>query len=76
MVYSDNQSAIHLARNQNSFHRRTKHIDVKCNYIRDTVASGKVLLGKVHTSENPANMLTKPLSVGKFEHCSNLIGCY
>ena len=71
MVYGDSQSAIHLARNPNSFHRRTKHIDVKYHYIRDTIASGKVVLGKVHTSENPADMLTKPLPVAKFEHCSN-----
>lgn len=44
VVYGDSQSAIHLAKN--SFHRRTKHIDVKYNYIRDTDASGKVLLGR------------------------------
>lgn len=76
MVYSDNQSAIHLARNQNYFHGRTKHIALKYHYIQDTVASGKVVLGNVHISENPTDMLTKSLSATKFEHCSNSIGCY
>ena len=32
-----------------------------------------VYLRKVHTKDNAADMFTKALSVGKFEHCSNLI---
>jgi len=30
----------------------------------------------VHTSENPAGMLTKPLSIAKFEHCLGLVGVH
>lgn len=33
-VYSDNQSAIRLSRNP-IFHDRTRHADVKFNFIRD-----------------------------------------
>ena len=36
-VHCDSQSAIHLARNQNTFNRRSKHIDIKYNFIRDEV---------------------------------------
>ena len=74
VVYSDSQSAIHLAKNQNSYHRRTKHIDVKYHYCRTTIANGKVELMKVGTCDNPADMLTKPLVVSKFVHCLELVG--
>lgn len=38
-VYWDSQSAIHLARNMNTFHRSTKHIDIMYNFIRDEIES-------------------------------------
>jgi len=31
---------------------------------------------KVHTSENPVDMLTKPLPIAKFEHCLGLVGVH
>jgi len=34
------------------------------------------MVEKIHTSENPADMLTKPLPVTKFEHCLDLVGLY
>lgn len=73
-VHSDSQSAIHLSKNQNVFHRRTKHIDVKYHYIRTTIAKGKVVLKKVGTADNPSDMLTKPLQISKFKHCLDLVG--
>ena len=53
-VHCDSQSAIHLARNQNTFHRRSKHIDIKYNFIRDEVEHKRVILKKIDTKENPA----------------------
>ena len=41
-VYCDSQSAIHLAKNQNKFYRRSKHIDIKYNFIRDEVEHKRV----------------------------------
>jgi hypothetical protein len=41
---------------------------------RDIVAEGKIKVDKIHTDENPADMLTKPLSNIKFKHCLDLIG--
>ncbi|KAE8695213.1 Oxygen-dependent coproporphyrinogen-III oxidase [Hibiscus syriacus] len=55
----DNQSTIHLAKNQ-VYHARTKHIDVRFHKIRELVASGEILFQKVHTNENAADMFTKP----------------
>jgi hypothetical protein len=42
-------------------HTRTKHIDVRFHKIRELVAIGELLLEKIHTSENAADMLTKLL---------------
>nr|CAN77253.1 hypothetical protein VITISV_020397 [Vitis vinifera] len=71
-LYCDSQSAIYLAKNQ-VYHARTKHIDVRFHKIKELVSSGELLLEKVHTSENAADMLTKPVTIEKFKHCLNLI---
>ena len=55
------------------YYARTKHIDVRFHKIRELVSSGELLLEKVHTSENVANMLTKLVTIEKFKHCLNLI---
>jgi hypothetical protein len=70
-LYCDNQNAIYLAKNQ-VYHARTKHIDVRFHKIRELVATGELLLEKVHTSENAADMLTKPITTDKFKHCLDL----
>ncbi|KAH9783052.1 Integrase catalytic domain-containing protein [Citrus sinensis] len=57
-VFCDNQSAIFLAKNQ-TYHARTKHIDVKYHYVREIIKSGEVLLKKIDTKDNPSDMLTK-----------------
>jgi len=75
VVYSDSQSAIHLTKND-AYHPKTKHISVKYHYVRGTVAAGEIVMKKVHTSENPADMLTKPPPIAKFEHCLDLVGVH
>ncbi|KAL5567657.1 hypothetical protein UlMin_024232 [Ulmus minor] len=70
-VFCDNQSSIHLTKNQ-MFHERTKHIDIKLHFIRDVVSRGIVTVEKIHTDENPADMLTKPVTGDKFKLCLNL----
>ncbi|KAE8707872.1 hypothetical protein F3Y22_tig00110372pilonHSYRG00231 [Hibiscus syriacus] len=57
-LYCDSQSAIHLAKNQ-VYHSRTKHIDVRYHFVREIFEEGKILLQKIATSENPADMMTK-----------------
>ena len=70
-IYSDSQSAIHLSKNQ-SHHEKTKHIDVKLHFVRLKVSRGAVKLLKIHTEENPADMLTKVVPTAKFIICMNL----
>ncbi|KAL0460800.1 UNVERIFIED_CONTAM: Retrovirus-related Pol polyprotein from transposon TNT 1-94 [Sesamum latifolium] len=74
-LHCDSQSAIYLAKNQ-VYHARTKHIDVRYHKIKELIASGEIILLKVHTSENAADMLTKPLTVDKFNHCLDLLNVY
>uniref|UniRef100_A0A2N9GSE2 CCHC-type domain-containing protein n=1 Tax=Fagus sylvatica TaxID=28930 RepID=A0A2N9GSE2_FAGSY len=62
--YCDSQSAIYLAKNQ-VYHARTKHIDVRFHKIRELIVTGDIVLEKVHTSENAADMLTKPVTIAK-----------
>ncbi len=56
------------------FYERTKHIDVKYHFVRDIVAQGKLKVCKISTHDNPADMMTKPVPVAKFEIYSNLVG--
>ena len=72
IVYYDNHSAIHLAKNQ-SFHEKSKHIDLRLHFMRDTIAARDIGVGKVPTKDNPSDMLTKSLNVTKFKHCLNLV---
>ena len=56
MLYSDNQSAIHLE-NNSAFHSRTKHIHLKYHFIRSVLEDGELKLQKIHTSQNHVDML-------------------
>ena len=56
------------------FHERTEHIDIKVHFIRETVASGSILVEKISTEENPVDMITKSLPSSKFNYCLELIG--
>ncbi|GMI90788.1 hypothetical protein HRI_002748100 [Hibiscus trionum] len=71
-LYCDRKSAIHLAKNQ-VYHSRTKHIDVRYHFVREIFEEEKVLLQKIVTAENPADMLINVVTSIKFNHCLNLI---
>ena len=56
------------------YHARTKYIEVRYHWIREEVESKSFNVKKIHTSENPANMLTKTIRKDKFELCKELVG--
>ncbi|KAG8473150.1 hypothetical protein CXB51_035082 [Gossypium anomalum] len=72
-VFCDSQSAIFLTKDQ-MFHERTKHIDVRYHFVRDIITRGDIVVSKISTHKNPADMMTKSLPITKFEHCLNLVG--
>jgi hypothetical protein len=59
-IYVDNQSSIRLAKNP-EMHNRSKHIDVRYHHVRDLVSSGEIELQYIPTTEQLADVLTKPL---------------
>lgn len=61
-IYVDIQGCIGIV--ENSFlNDRTKHIDVKLNFVKDQVRDGTVVVQFVSSVEMAAHILTKILSV-------------
>ena len=56
----DNQPTIALAKNP-VLHDRSKHIDIKFNFLRDCVDGGQIVIEFVKTGRQLADVLTKPL---------------
>ncbi|KAH9782190.1 Integrase catalytic domain-containing protein [Citrus sinensis] len=72
-VHCDSSSAIYLSKNL-AHHQRTKHIDVKLHFIRNEMSKGIIKMVKVHTDDNPADILTKVVPSAKFKACLNMAG--
>ncbi|PKI56044.1 hypothetical protein CRG98_023562 [Punica granatum] len=73
VLHCDSQSAIHLCKNP-TFHSRAKHIDIKFHWIRNVLESKLMKVDKVHTDENGADMMTKPLAREKLHICRSIAG--
>jgi hypothetical protein len=67
-LYCDSESGIHLAKNL-AFHSKTKHIQLMYHFIRSILEDGHLKLEKIHTGQNPANMLTKGVTKEKLSSC-------
>ena len=74
-IYSDSQRAIHLCRNP-VFHDRTKHVEVKYHFIKEKVDEGTLNIQYIHTAEQTADILTKPLFRPVFEKLVHKLGMY
>ena len=64
-IYCDNMSAIALTKNP-IFHATSKHIELRHHFIRDVVQKEEIQLEFISTNEQPADMLTKPITTEKF----------
>ena len=71
-IYEDNQSCIALAANP-VHHARTKHIDIKCHFIRDHVDKD-VNVVYCPTKEMVTDALTKPLPRPAFKQHARVMG--
>jgi hypothetical protein len=63
----DSTSAISVAKNP-MLHSKTKHIEVRYNFLRDNVEKGRITLIHVPTHDQLANIFTKPLDQATFTH--------
>ena len=63
-ISCDNRSAINLSKTD-SYHPRTKHIDVRHHFIKEKVDASVVTLNPIGTDQMIADSLTKGLSKSK-----------
>ena len=73
ILHSDSQSAIFLAKNP-AFHSRTKHIQLRYHFIRSLLDGGQLTLEKILGVKNPADMLTKGVTIEKLKLYSTSVG--
>ena len=64
-IYMDNQSAMSIATNGVRSSERTKHIDVRHNWLTERVECGDAVLHWVSTQDQLADILTKSLEIGR-----------
>ncbi|KAI3819665.1 hypothetical protein L1987_13511 [Smallanthus sonchifolius] len=66
-IHIDNMSAISITNNPVQ-HSKTKHIDIRYHFIRDQVEKKRIVLSKVHTNEQYADLFTKPFDEARFRY--------
>lgn len=64
-ILTDNMGAKHLTTNS-TFHRRTKHIEIRYHFIRQQLSQGELTIDWVSGKTNRADLLTKPIAGPKF----------
>lgn len=68
-LYCDNSAAISLAHNP-ILHAKTKHIDIDCHFIRDYIKINHINLHHIPSTNQVADILTKPLYNAHFQALS------
>ncbi|GJX08545.1 putative ribonuclease H-like domain-containing protein [Tanacetum coccineum] len=72
-IYIDNESTICIMKNL-VFHSKTKHIEIRHHFIRDSYEKKLIQVIKIHTDHNVADLLTKAFDVGRFNFLIASIG--
>jgi hypothetical protein len=65
VIYVDNQAAIELCKTLKTTHK-TRHINLRINYIRQEINARRIIINFVPTHLNVADTLTKPLAENIF----------
>jgi hypothetical protein len=66
VIYGDNQSTVAISKNGIKG-ERTKHVDIKYHFIKDQVDQGVVKVQWISTTEQQADICTKPLAIESFK---------
>eukprot|EP00253_Pinus_taeda_P002350 PITA_02350 len=73
VTLNSSESCIKLSENP-VFHDRSKHIDIRCHFVRDCVQRGVVQLSYTPTGEQVSDILTKALGKSKFDNFKEKMG--
>lgn len=71
-MWCDNSSAVAVAANA-VLHSKFKHVELDLFFVREKVASGKLIVGEVPACDQVVDILTKPLSVSLFTRFRHLL---
>ncbi|GJR66927.1 putative ribonuclease H-like domain-containing protein [Tanacetum coccineum] len=66
-IYIDNESTICIVKNP-VFHSKTKYIEIRHHFIRDSYEKRLIQVIKIHTDQNVADLLTKAFDVSRFQY--------
>jgi hypothetical protein len=66
-IHCDNTSAISVSKNT-VFHSKTKNIPIKYHFLREQVTNQVVKVHYISTTEQIADIFTKPLAKTPFEY--------
>ncbi|GJY69888.1 putative ribonuclease H-like domain-containing protein [Tanacetum coccineum] len=66
-IFIDNESTICIVKNL-VFHSKTKHIEIRHHFIRDSNEKNLIQMIKIYTDLNVADLLTKAFDVGRFQY--------
>ena len=72
-IMCDNQSTIAIAKNP-THHGRTKHSNIKFHYIRELITYEDIVLQYCSIAEQTANILTKAVSIHRFNYLRKKLG--
>nr|GFC23516.1 retrovirus-related Pol polyprotein from transposon TNT 1-94 [Tanacetum cinerariifolium] len=72
-IYCDSKSAIAISYNPVQ-HSRTKHIAVRCHFIKEHVEKGTIELYFVKTNYQLADIFTKALPTDRFNYLVHRLG--
>ncbi|GKF25336.1 hypothetical protein Tco_0081230 [Tanacetum coccineum] len=72
-IHIDNESTICILKNP-VFHSKTKHIEIRHHFIRDSCEKKLIQVIKIHTDHNVADLLTKAFDVSRFNFLIASIG--
>ncbi|GKE53422.1 hypothetical protein Tco_1488578 [Tanacetum coccineum] len=72
-IFIDNESTMCIVKNP-LFHSKTKHIEIRHHFIRDSNEKKLIQMINIHTDQNVADLLTKAFNVGIFQYLIASIG--
>ncbi|GKE15360.1 putative ribonuclease H-like domain-containing protein, partial [Tanacetum coccineum] len=66
-IYIENESTICIVKNP-VFHSKTKHVEIRHHFIKDSNEKNLIQMIKIHTDQNVTDLLTKAFDVSRFQY--------